>query len=221
VDATAVPGIDFLQLTLRELGLAAADLVYATASLLKRGTFGYSPYTTGRSAIEAMAVMYWLLDPDIDGPSRVERAITEYLDSVRYEPTKRQRSFVTALEQLEGIELNIERAKKSPGKPFYVGLPMPSRTKLVADLSRGYKELSAMAHVGPLGRRAATRRIPLEGGTRTEIRGDKDMLLGLFEAVRVASRLTLDRLAGYTHWSREAFDEAERRALKILSDAAL
>lgn len=133
--------------------LEALDLLVATREL------AVAPWVTARAALEASALVIWLLDSDIDVKERVGRSLALRYEALRSQEklaraAKEERGLSSVRERMDGVEkiavrLGFKPLKDGKGTRTGIGLPKPSNTELVEKLvgdQKLYRILCGVAH---------------------------------------------------------------------------
>jgi len=119
---------------------ASGEHLDSLARVCKEPTSAITPWTSVRCLLEACAVGLWLLDPNVDVRSRVQRSF-----AYRYEGLVQQQKFLHALNssqtqhvakhidavEAHALSLGFELVIDKRGKRIGIGQKMPSTTTLV------------------------------------------------------------------------------------------
>jgi hypothetical protein len=137
----------------------AADQLMAFTKTVTEPVQTVAPWTCVRAVIESCALAAWLLDPNLDARTRVQRSF-----AFRYEGLIQQVKFGRAsgneagtakatarIDEVERVALGLgfSREKNRKGKRIGIAQQMPNITDIVAqtlDEEAVYRMLSAMAH---------------------------------------------------------------------------
>jgi hypothetical protein len=210
----------------------AVDHAHATANLYVDKDIGvFSVWATGRSCLEMLATVYWLMEPNISSEDRLGRVINDRLISLRgakrlieggtvgsadvvIEPSDR---IADVVERSSRMGYMIIKTSKGPQlKP-----ERPSFTNLVDSLAHGgvYSLASGMSH-GEVW--AITHHQRLVEGFQDPSGQDRQMSqlqVSVIEYQALAALLlaslgtTIDRVANYYGWDNSAFGVAHKRAM--------
>jgi hypothetical protein len=140
----------------------AGDHMMAFAKTATEPVQTTAPWTCVRSLIESCALAAWLLDPNIEPRTRVQRSF-----AFRFEGLSQQVKFLRsigdeiasskAISRIDEVEqaalrLGFSQVQDKNGKRVGIGQIMPSITEIIKrtlDKESPYRLLSAMAHAHP------------------------------------------------------------------------
>lgn len=140
----------------------AADQLIAFAKTVTEPVQTIAPWTCVRAVLESSALATWMLDPNIDARTRVQRSL-----AFRYEGLSQQAKYgrasddkaatakvIARIDEIErgALGLGFPRVENKKGKRIGIAQRMPSITDIIAqalDEEASYRLLSAMAHAHP------------------------------------------------------------------------
>lgn len=157
--------------------------------------------------------MYWILDPEIDGTERRNRAISELLRSASSHSDTEE----ALLDALSAHDIPIVESHRYG---YHAGEEVPTSTKLVGELGVDYHSISMLAHAEALGRVLMQSTSEIDGTTRVEIRAKDIHLFDLYGKLLTAIDGVIGRWAEYTGWSRSGYDAARAESITKMRTSA-
>jgi hypothetical protein len=137
----------------------AADQLMAFAKTVTEPVQTIAPWTCVRAVIEASALSAWLLDPDLDAKTRVQRSFAFRFEGlsqqVKFVQTQGDESAKTKVlarirdVEREALQLGFPKIRSSKGVRTGIAQRMPSITEVISQSLNEepvYRILSAMAH---------------------------------------------------------------------------
>lgn len=216
---------------------ASEDYLYSLSQLLVEpvSQFGFMP--VARSAMEASARAWWLLDPGIEVSTRVARGLTERLHNV-HEQIKILREFnVDLSSQQERLGIIFESAQRwglnlvvdKNGQPIAVGERRPTTTGLIGRLSDSayldeavavgvYRLFSGGAHAVFYALKEGFEYLEDPEGRHDRLAVPKVSLDAVEMPASVALLIwvaAMDRAVGLYGWKRNHWDSWKQHALKV------
>lgn len=168
---------------------AATDHASAFTRMLIEPVHSVAPWVAVRALLEASALASWLLDPNLDARTRIERSFALQYDGLAQQEKivrlmgrhAEVAKVIAKIDELErqAISLGYPEVKNKNQRRCGVGRRMPSLTDIIElTLREGilYRILSGAAHAHPpvirqLGFEVAERAIALNGQNATEDSG--------------------------------------------------
>lgn len=139
---------------------SAADQMMALLKTITEPVQTFAPWTCYRALLETSAIAAWLLDPDLDGRTRLQRSL-----ALRYEGLVEQAKWVRCAgpgagqvadveRRIDQVEAQAQDAGFSPvvnkkGQRDGIGQRMPSATEIIGQMTGEetlYRMMSAVNH---------------------------------------------------------------------------